>query len=94
MDANSDEENGDETKENDGVDKDGGSTGLHVVELDDSAFAGELEQKTWTQQHEQHRRDHYRAPICHCLSPQSKRSSINGEAVCGNVQVTLESDKL
>lgn len=37
------EEDCDETKKDDGVDKDGNSTGVHISKLHNSAFSRELE---------------------------------------------------
>ncbi|KAK2661445.1 hypothetical protein Ddye_000019 [Dipteronia dyeriana] len=51
MNTNSDEENGDKPKVNDGVDKYGGATGLHTIKLHHSTLARQLEQQPWRQQH-------------------------------------------
>jgi len=67
VDADGDEEDGDEGEVEDGVDEDGDSAGVHGAEADDAAVRGELEQQAWRQQHEQHRRDHHGAPVSHAF---------------------------
>lgn len=63
--TNSNEEDGDETKKDNSVDKDGKPTGMHVPKLHHSVSPRELDQQPWTQQHEQHHRYHHWAPIRH-----------------------------
>ncbi|KAA8530095.1 hypothetical protein F0562_004804 [Nyssa sinensis] len=53
VDTNSNEEDGDEAKVDDGVDEDGDAAGLHVGKLHRSALTGKLEQQPRRQQHEQ-----------------------------------------
>lgn len=74
MNANGDEEDGDETEEDNGMDKNGGPTCLHIPELDDFALRRKLKQQPRTQQYEQHNRYQHWSPIRHfcfdlvCLS--------------------------
>ncbi|BAT86634.1 hypothetical protein LR48_Vigan102s009700 [Vigna angularis] len=72
MHTNSNKKYGNETKEDDGVDQDRDSTGLHVPKLHHSALPWNLNQKTRTQQHKQHHCYHHRTPITHFLSKYSK----------------------
>lgn len=65
MNTDSNKENGDEAEENDGVDKDGSTTGLHVRKRRYSAIGRQLEQQPWRQQHKQHRGYHNRPPVRH-----------------------------
>lgn len=67
--TNSNEENGDEAKVNDGMDQDGNPTGLHVVKLDHSAIPRQLKQQPRRQQHKQHHCYHHWTPIRHFLPP-------------------------
>lgn len=67
MNAYGDEEDGDETKEDNGVDKYRQSTGLHVPKLHHPVPPRQLKQQPRTQQHEQHHRYHHRSPIRHTL---------------------------
>lgn len=46
--ANSDEEDGEEAKEDDGVDEDGNPTSMHAPELHHSSPPRQLEQQPWT----------------------------------------------
>ncbi|CAL5368575.1 unnamed protein product [Camellia sinensis] len=63
MDANSDEEDGDEAEEDDGVNQYGHPASLHVIEFHHSTFTGELEQQSRRQHHKQHHPYHHRSPI-------------------------------
>lgn len=65
MNTDCNKENGDEAKEDDGVDKDGSTTGLHVRKLHNSAFGRQLEQQPWRQQHKKQCGYYYRPPIRH-----------------------------
>jgi hypothetical protein len=65
VDADGDEEDGDEREVEDGVDEDGDAAGVHGAEADDAAVRRQLEQQARREQHEQHRRDHHGAPVSH-----------------------------
>ncbi|KAM0962208.1 hypothetical protein ACFX2J_021270 [Malus domestica] len=65
MNTNSDEEDGEEAEEDDGVDEDRYPARLHVPKLHHPALPRQLEQQPRTQQHEQHHRYHHRPPIRH-----------------------------
>lgn len=66
MDANSDEEDGYDAKEDDGVDEDGYRTGMHVPKLHHFAPpAGQLKQQPRAQQHEEHHCYHHCTPVRH-----------------------------
>lgn len=47
MNAYGNEENSDEAKIDDGVDQDGDTTCLHVIEFNHSVLARQLEQQSW-----------------------------------------------
>ena len=65
--ANGDEEDGDEAEVDDGMDENRGTTSMHVTELNDLASAWDLKQKARAQQHkEQHSYNHW-APVRHNL---------------------------
>ncbi|RRT82711.1 hypothetical protein B296_00004595 [Ensete ventricosum] len=72
VDADGDEEDGDEGEVDDGVDEYGDAAGVEVGELHHPpALPWYLEQQPRRQQHEQHHRYHHRPPIRHprsCLS--------------------------
>ncbi|WOK97441.1 hypothetical protein Cni_G06149 [Canna indica] len=68
VDANGDEEDGDETEEDDGVDEYGDAAGLEVAELHHPVPPRQLKQQPRRQQHEQHHRYHHRPPVRHSLS--------------------------
>lgn len=65
MNTDCNKENDEEAKEDDGVDKDGSRTGLHVPKLHNSAFGRQLEQQPWRQQHKKQCGYYYRPPIRH-----------------------------
>lgn len=65
MDANSDEEDGYDAKEDDGVDEDGYRTGMHVPKLHHFAPPGQLKQQPRAQQHEEHHCYHHCTPVRH-----------------------------
>ena len=65
MDADGEEENGDESKVDDGVDHDGDSAGLEIAELHESALPRELEKQPRRQQDEQNDRYEHRSPVRH-----------------------------
>lgn len=65
MNSNSNEEDGDEAKEDDGVDKNRNSTGLEVAKLHNPVPPWKLKEQTWTQQQKQNYSYHYRTPVCH-----------------------------
>ncbi|KAK3020559.1 hypothetical protein RJ639_046909 [Escallonia herrerae] len=74
VDADGNEEDGDEAKVDDGVDKDRNPARLHITELHHSPLPRNLIQQPWRQQHEQHHRHHHRPPIRHFHSiSQSRR---------------------
>ncbi|CAM8883544.1 unnamed protein product [Rhodiola kirilowii] len=77
MDADDDEEDGDESKVYDGVDENGGAAGPHVAELYHSSTRRDLEQQTWRQKHEQHHRDQDRSPIGHLKNPNLKAEAVS-----------------
>lgn len=72
MDSNGDEEDGDQTEVDDGVDQYGDPTCLEVAELHQPPIPRQLEQQSRRQQHEQHHRYHHRPPIRHCFSERSE----------------------
>lgn len=63
MDADGDDEDGEEAEEDDGVDEDGDGAGGHVAELDDPRPRGELEQQPRRQHHEEDHRHDDGAPV-------------------------------
>lgn len=63
MKLNDEEENGDEAKEDEGVNDNGEATDLHGAELHHPIPSGKLKQQPRREQHEQHHRDHHRPPI-------------------------------
>lgn len=65
VDANGDEEDGDEAEVDDGVDQNRNRAGLHVSELHHPVSPRKLKQQARCQQHEQHHRYHHRPPIGH-----------------------------
>ncbi|KAK3043228.1 hypothetical protein RJ639_002471 [Escallonia herrerae] len=65
MDTNGNEEDGDQSKEDDGVHQDGCATGLHVAKLHHPVPAGQLEEQPRRQHHEQHHRHQHRTPVRH-----------------------------
>lgn len=65
--ANGDEEDGNETKEDDGVNHNGGDACVHVTELNHSIPTRYLKQQPRRQHHEQYHRYQYRTPIRHPL---------------------------
>lgn len=67
VDSNGDEEDGNEAKEDDGVNKNGNPTCLHIMKLHHSFIPRQLKQQPWTQHHKQHHRYHHRPPIRHCI---------------------------
>ncbi|KAK3002300.1 hypothetical protein RJ639_022072 [Escallonia herrerae] len=68
MDTNGNEEDGDQSKEDDGVHQDGCTTGLHVAELHHPVPAGQLEEQPQRQHHEQHHRHQHRTPVRHQIT--------------------------
>lgn len=68
MNTNGNEEYGDESEVDDGVDQYGYSARLHVCKFHRSAIAWQLEQQPWRQQHKQHHSYHHWPPICHLFS--------------------------
>ncbi|OWM76220.1 hypothetical protein CDL15_Pgr009866 [Punica granatum] len=65
MDTKGDEEDGGEAEEDDGVDEDGRTAGLHVAELHHPPLPRQLKQQPRAQQHEQHHRYNHRSPVRH-----------------------------
>ncbi|CAN6550976.1 unnamed protein product [Malus baccata var. baccata] len=65
--ANSDEEDGEEAEEDDGVDEDRYPARMHVPKLHHLAPSRQLEQQPRTQKHEQHHSYHHRPPIRHSI---------------------------
>lgn len=65
MNTNGDKENGNETKEDNGMNQNGQPTRLHIPKFNHSRSPRQLKQEPRTQQHEQHHRNHHRPPICH-----------------------------
>lgn len=63
--SNDDDEEGDEGKVDDGVDKDGHGAGVEVAELHKMVASGELEEQTRREEDEQHHSDHNGAPVRH-----------------------------
>ncbi|GAB2225992.1 hypothetical protein Droror1_Dr00021774 [Drosera rotundifolia] len=63
--SNGDQENGDENEVDDGMDENGGSTGLHIPQLHYPAVPWQLKQKPRRQQDEEQHRHHNRSPIYH-----------------------------
>ncbi|OWM70732.1 hypothetical protein CDL15_Pgr014405 [Punica granatum] len=77
MDADGDEEDGDEAEEDDGVDEDEDAARLHVHELNRPLVSRQLKQQPWRQQHEQHHPYHHRPPIRHLQSMNLVQNLIN-----------------
>jgi len=63
VDADGDDEDGEEAEEDDGVDEDGDGAGGHVAELDDPRPRGELEQQARREHHEEDHRHDDGAPV-------------------------------
>lgn len=63
MDADGDDEDGEEAEEDDGVDEDGDGAGGHVAELQHPRPRRQLEQQARRQHHEQDHRHDDRAPV-------------------------------
>ncbi|KAK4789064.1 hypothetical protein SAY86_020383 [Trapa natans] len=68
VDPNSQEEDGYEAEEDDGMNEDGGAAGLHVSESHHLPLCRQLKQQPRAKQHEQHHRHHHRSPVCRHLS--------------------------
>lgn len=67
MKTNGDGEDGDETKENDGVDENRRTASMHIPEFNDSTSRRNLKEKSRSQKHKQYHSNHYRSPIRHGL---------------------------
>jgi|UniRef100_A0A804MHC3 hypothetical protein len=65
VDADGDEEDGDEREVEDGVDEDGQAAGVHAAELCDAAPARQRAEQPRREDHEQHRRYDHGAPVRH-----------------------------
>lgn len=63
--ADGNEEDGDEDEVDDCVDEYRNTTRLHTSELDDFGPPRKLKQQSGAQQHEQQQSHHHRPPICH-----------------------------
>jgi len=74
VDADGDEEDGDEREVEDGVDEDGEAAGVHAAELRHPAPARQRAEQPRREDHEQHRRHDHGAPVRH-RSPSPSPSS-------------------
>lgn len=65
MNANGEEEDGNETEVDDGVDQDGGAAGLEVAKFDHPILAGDLEDEARREQDEEDDCHEHWAPVRH-----------------------------
>lgn len=69
MDADGEEEDGDECKEEDGMDDNGNPTGLEVAELHEPVATWNLKEEARGEEDEKNDSDEDRPPICHFRPP-------------------------
>ncbi|KAE8819804.1 hypothetical protein D1007_02478 [Hordeum vulgare] len=68
LDADGEEQDGDEREVDDGVDDYGDAAGLEAAELHDPALAGDLEQQPRREEDEEHQPHEHRGPVRHVLA--------------------------
>ena len=68
MNTNGEQEDGNEGKVDDGMDKYGDTTRLKVTELDEPVLPRHLEEKTRRQEYEEQQRYEHRSPVRHLPS--------------------------